>query len=157
MFIRTPVQFLESILAISADDQKVQRRFQPDTGEDDRNHRLFEGPPFRIELLDGAPTEETLAAMRGGEAPVHYLVGTPKGRLTRLEQSFVGLPSSGRIRPHVPFQILRHLPVRLIRNRLVSADIGENRPWPRSHAQPIFSSGGGATLDPDMVARSAGA
>ena len=28
----------------------------------------------------------------GGEAPVHYLVGTPKGRLTRLEQSFVGLP-----------------------------------------------------------------
>ena len=33
----------------------------------------------------GIPTEETLAAMRGGEAPVHYLVGTPKGRLTRLE------------------------------------------------------------------------
>ena len=30
--------------------------------------------------------------MRGGEVPVHYLVGTPKGRLTRLEQSFVGLP-----------------------------------------------------------------
>ena len=30
--------------------------------------------------------------MRNGEAPVHYLVGTPKGRLTRLEKSFVGLP-----------------------------------------------------------------
>ena len=40
----------------------------------------------------GIPTEETLAAMRDGEAPVHYLVGTPKGRLTRLEKAFVGLP-----------------------------------------------------------------
>ena len=39
----------------------------------------------------GIPTEETLADARG-QAPVHYLVGTPKGRLTRLEQSFVGLP-----------------------------------------------------------------
>ena len=30
--------------------------------------------------------------MRDGAAPVHYLVGTPKGRLTRLEKAFVGLP-----------------------------------------------------------------
>ena len=27
-----------------------------------------------------------------GDAPVRYLVGTPKGRLTRLEKSFLGLP-----------------------------------------------------------------
>ena len=51
------------------------------------------GRSERVWIMDrGIPTEETLAAMRGGQAPVHYLVGTPKGRLTRLEQSFVGLP-----------------------------------------------------------------
>ena len=41
-------------------------------------------------LLKDQPV--VVAAMRGGQVPVHYLVGTPKGRLTRLEQSFVGLP-----------------------------------------------------------------
>ena len=30
--------------------------------------------------------------MREGDAPVRYLVGTPKGRLTRLEKSFLALP-----------------------------------------------------------------
>ena len=51
------------------------------------------GRSDRIWIMErGIPTEETLAAMRAGEAPVHYLVGTPKGRLTRLEKSFVGLP-----------------------------------------------------------------
>ena len=51
------------------------------------------GRSDRVWIMDrGIPTEETLAAMRGGEAPVHYLVGTPKGRLTRLEKAFVGLP-----------------------------------------------------------------
>ena len=51
------------------------------------------GRSERVWIMDrGIPTEETLAAMRGGQTPVHYLVGTPKGRLTRLEQSFVGLP-----------------------------------------------------------------
>ena len=39
----------------------------------------------------GIPTEETLAHVRASETPVHYLAGTPKGRLTRLEQSFLGL------------------------------------------------------------------
>ena len=37
----------------------------------------------------GIPTEETLASMREGEAPVRYLVGTPKGR--RLEKTFLDL------------------------------------------------------------------
>ena len=51
------------------------------------------GRSDRVWIMDrGIPTEETLAAMRDGAAPVHYLVGTPKGRLTRLEQAFVGLP-----------------------------------------------------------------
>ena len=40
----------------------------------------------------GIPTEEMLETMRAGDAPVHYLVGTPKGRLTRLERSFLDLP-----------------------------------------------------------------
>ena len=39
----------------------------------------------------GIPTEETLALMRTHPTPVHYLV-TPKGRLTKLEQAFIGKP-----------------------------------------------------------------
>ena len=51
------------------------------------------GRSDRVWIMDrGIPTEETLAAMRGSDAPMHYLVGTPKGRLTRLEQSFAELP-----------------------------------------------------------------
>jgi len=47
----------------------------------------------RIWIMDrGIPTEETLASMREGDAPVRYLVGTPKGRLTRLEKAFLDLP-----------------------------------------------------------------
>lgn len=47
----------------------------------------------RIWLMDrGIPTEETLAAMRQMEYPVHYQVGTPKGRLTKLEKKFHSLP-----------------------------------------------------------------
>ena len=51
------------------------------------------GRSDRVWIMDrGIPTEATLAAMRDGPAPVRYLVGTPKGRLTRLEQAFAGLP-----------------------------------------------------------------
>ena len=51
------------------------------------------GRSDRVWIMDrGIPTEETLEAMRTGQAPVHYLVGTPKGRLTKLERAFVGLP-----------------------------------------------------------------
>jgi hypothetical protein len=28
----------------------------------------------------GVPTEEVLAEMRASDPPIHYLVGTPKGR-----------------------------------------------------------------------------
>jgi transposase len=42
------------------------------------------GKARRVWLMDrGVPTEEVLAEMRAAELPVHYLVGTPKGRLTR--------------------------------------------------------------------------
>ena len=40
----------------------------------------------------GIPSEETLAVMRQGAAPLRYLVGTPKGRLMRLEAAFLDLP-----------------------------------------------------------------
>ena len=35
----------------------------------------------------GIPTEETLEQMRTAQPPVHYLVGTPKGRLSKFERS----------------------------------------------------------------------
>jgi hypothetical protein len=42
------------------------------------------GKADRIWVMDrGIPTEETLALMRASDPPVHYLVGTPKGRLTQ--------------------------------------------------------------------------
>ena len=51
------------------------------------------GRSERVWIMDrGIPTEETLAAMRGSDAPVSHLVGAPKGRLTALEQSFPALP-----------------------------------------------------------------
>ena len=51
------------------------------------------GRSERIWIMDrGIPSEETLAAMRQGAAPLRYLVGTPKGRLMRLEAAFLGLP-----------------------------------------------------------------
>ena len=51
------------------------------------------GRSERVWIMDrGIPTEKTLEAMRAGEPPVNYPVGTPKGRLTRLEESFVELP-----------------------------------------------------------------
>ena len=51
------------------------------------------GRSERVWIMDrGIPTEETLSSMRTGDPVVRYLVGTPKGRLTRLEKAFAGLP-----------------------------------------------------------------
>ena len=51
------------------------------------------GKAQRIWCMDrGVPTEEVLAEMRRSEPPVQYLVGTPKGRLNRLEKSLVTKP-----------------------------------------------------------------
>jgi transposase len=48
------------------------------------------GKANRTWVMDrGIPTEETLQTMRESDPPIHYLVGTPKGRLNRLEQSFL--------------------------------------------------------------------
>src|SRR5271168_954672 len=50
------------------------------------------GKAERIWLMDrGVPTEEVLAEMRTSDPPIHYLVGTPKGRLTKLEAELLPL------------------------------------------------------------------
>jgi len=49
------------------------------------------GRARRTWLMDrGIPTEETLKEMRARD--IHYLVGTPKGRLTKLEKSLLDKP-----------------------------------------------------------------
>ena len=51
------------------------------------------GKARRIWLMDrGVPSEAVLAEMRAADPPVQYLVGTPKGRLTRLEKGLVDKP-----------------------------------------------------------------
>jgi transposase len=40
----------------------------------------------------GIPTEGVLAEMRASETPVSYLVGTPRGRLNQMEQTFLPQP-----------------------------------------------------------------
>jgi transposase len=58
----------------------------------DRIERQY-GKARRVWLMDrGVPTEEVLAEMRAADPPVHYLVGTPKGRLTRLEKHLIAQP-----------------------------------------------------------------
>jgi hypothetical protein len=64
------------------------------------------GKARRIWLMDrGIPSEETLADMRAADPPVHYLVGTPKGRLTRLERELLGKPWQ-EARPGVQVKLL---------------------------------------------------
>jgi hypothetical protein len=51
------------------------------------------GRARRVWVMDrGIPTEAVLAEMRAGDPPVQYLVGTPKGRLSRLEKRLLAKP-----------------------------------------------------------------
>ncbi|MBU4246842.1 MAG: IS1634 family transposase [Verrucomicrobia bacterium] len=51
------------------------------------------GKASRIWVMDrGIPTEALLQEMRASDPPVLYLVGTPKGRLSRLEERLTQLP-----------------------------------------------------------------
>ena len=51
------------------------------------------GKAERIWVMDrGIPTEEVLKEMRQSDPPVSYLVGTPKGRLSRYEKALTDLP-----------------------------------------------------------------
>jgi len=51
------------------------------------------GKVSRTWVMDrGIPTEDVLAEMRASETPIRYLVGTPRGRLTKLQQAFLTKP-----------------------------------------------------------------
>ena len=51
------------------------------------------GKAERIWVMDrGIPTEEVLKEMRQSDPPVSYLVGTPKGRLSRYEKALTDRP-----------------------------------------------------------------
>ena len=64
------------------------------------------GKARRVWCMDhGVPIEEVLAQMRAADPPVHYLVGTPKGRLTRLEQALLEKPWHAA-RPGVQVKLL---------------------------------------------------
>jgi len=64
------------------------------------------GKARRVWCMDrGVPTEAVLAQMRASDPPVQYLVGTPKGRLTRLEQALLDQPWHAA-RPGVQVKLL---------------------------------------------------
>ena len=66
------------------------------------------GKANRIWVMDrGIPTEEVLAEMRAADPPVSYLVGTPKGRLSKLEKHLVTLPWQA-VREGVDVKLLPH-------------------------------------------------
>jgi len=64
------------------------------------------GKAQRIWLMDrGIPTEKVLEQMRQSDPPVKYLVGTPKGRLSRLEKQLLDKPWHNA-RPGVEVKLL---------------------------------------------------
>jgi transposase len=64
------------------------------------------GKAERIWLMDrGIPTEKVLEQMRQSEPPVKYLVGTPKGRLSRLDKQLLDKPWH-QARPGVEVKLL---------------------------------------------------
>ena len=66
------------------------------------------GKADRIWVMDrGIPTEEVLAEMRGSTPPISYLVGTPKGKLTALEEPLLARDWQ-QARPSVRVKLLPH-------------------------------------------------
>ena len=64
------------------------------------------GKAERVWCMDrGVPTEAVLEEMRAACPPVQYLVGTPKGRLNRLEQALLSKPWR-EARPGVKVKLL---------------------------------------------------
>jgi transposase len=66
------------------------------------------GKARRVWVMDrGIPTEETLDQMRHSDPPVSYLVGTPKGRLSKLEAALTELPWQ-QVRAGITVKLLPH-------------------------------------------------
>jgi transposase len=66
------------------------------------------GKARRVWLMDrGIPTEETLEQMRQSDPPVSYLVGTPKGRLSKLEAALTERPWQ-QVREGITVKLLPH-------------------------------------------------
>jgi len=65
------------------------------------------GKAERVWLMDrGVPTEEVLTEMRSSiPVPIYYLVGTPKGRLSKLEADLLERPWQS-VRPGVEVKVL---------------------------------------------------
>lgn len=64
------------------------------------------GEAERIWVMDrGIPTEEVLAELRATQTPVRYLVGTPKGRLSRYEAALAEQPWQ-EVRPQLRVKLL---------------------------------------------------
>ena len=74
------------VLSGNTADSKTLRMF---LGKIERQY----GKARRVWVMDrGVPTEAVLAEMRNSDPPVQYLVGTPKGRLNRLEKHLLAKP-----------------------------------------------------------------
>jgi transposase len=68
------------------------------------------GKARRVWLMDrGIPTEAVLTEMRHADPPLHYLVGTPKGRLSKLEKALLDKPWQ-EARPGVKVKLLAQSP-----------------------------------------------
>src|SRR4030095_772 len=66
------------------------------------------GQAERVWVMDrGVPTEEVLEEMRQSPEPIHYLVGTPKGSLSKHEQALLERPWQV-VRQGVQVKLLPH-------------------------------------------------
>ena len=87
-------------LVVTPEDLPIAYEVLPGNTADSKTLRLFldkieqqYGKARRVWVMDsGVPTEDILAQMRASDPPVQYLVGTPKGRLTRLEKLLLDKP-----------------------------------------------------------------
>jgi transposase len=87
-------------LVVTPDGLPLAYEMLPGNTADCKTLRLFldkieqqYGRARRMWIMDrGIPTEAVLAEMRASDPPVQYLVGTPKGRLSRLEKPLLAKP-----------------------------------------------------------------
>jgi Transposase DDE domain len=87
-------------LVVTPDGLPLAYEVLPGNTADSKTLRMFlskielqYGKARRVWVMDrGVPTEAVLAEMRNSDPPVQYLVGTPKGRLNRLEKHLLQKP-----------------------------------------------------------------